>query len=227
MGEADRVASGGDVMKVKLVDTMPRKDGDGAVVAAARVSYGEGTRKVRNDEGLIGYLMRNEHMSPFEAVVYMFQVKAPIFVARQMMRHRTASVNEVSARYSVVPEEFYVPKHLRLQSATNRQGSGPLMPYKARKFAEAAMAGAMRDAYEVYREMLRMGMSREQARMVLPVSMYTEFTFTMNLRNLLHFLKLREDEHAQYEVRKVAGMMRELAEPLAPITFAAWRSLSV
>jgi len=209
---------------VRLVDHMPRENIDSAVVQAARVSYAAGTKTTRTDEGLIRYLLRNWHTTPFEMVEFKFHIKMPIFVARQHLRHRTASVNEVSARYSIVPHEFYVPNEYRTQSETNRQGSGgvltPGSPEEIeclkgpRKISEAA--------FEIYDELVDMGCCRELARGHLPQSTYTEFYWKINLHNLMHYLQLRMEEHAQKEIRDYAQAIFALVVPLAPATMKAF-----
>jgi len=197
---------------VRLVDVM---GDDHRIAQAARVSYGEGTKTVREDAALIDYLMRHRHTSPFEMVEFTFHVKAPIFVTRQWFRHRTASVNEISARYSVLKDEFYepAPGELRAQSELNKQiGEGEL-PAEAAEKAARLLAAADRDVYRAYQELLELGVAREQARSVLPVGIYTEFYWKQDLHNLLHFLKLRLDYHAQAEIqayaRAVAGFVKE------------------
>lgn len=205
---------------VRLVDAM---GDDRRIVQAARVSYGEGTKTVREDAALIDYLMRHRHTSPFEMVEFTFHVKAPIFVARQWFRHRTASVNEISARYSVLKNEFYEPEpsELRAQSKLNKQvGEGSLPPEQAEQAARA-LAQAQREAYERYQELLRAGVAREQARSVLPVGVYTEFYWKQDLHNLLHFLKLRLDHHAQAEIRAYAQAIAWFVAARVPLV---WRS---
>jgi thymidylate synthase (FAD) len=210
---------------VRLVDHMPRENLDSAIVQAARVSYAAGTKTTRSDEGLIRYLLRNWHTTPFEMVEFKFHIKMPIFVARQHLRHRTASVNEVSGRYSIVPNEFYVPHEYRTQSETNRQGSGgPLIPGSPddmerlkgpRKICEAA--------FEVYDEILSMGCCRELARGHLPQTTYTEFYWKINLHNLMHYLQMRMEEHAQKEIRDYAQAIFALVVPLVPATMRAFQ----
>jgi len=205
---------------VRLVDVM---GDDRRIVQAARVSYGEGTKTVREDAALIDYLMRHRHTSPFEMVEFTFHVKAPIFVTRQWFRHRTASVNEISARYSVLKDEFYEPEpdELRAQSELNKQiGEGEL-PAEAAEKAARLLAGAEREAYAHYQKLLELGVAREQARSVLPVGIYTEFYWKQDLHNLLHFLKLRLDHHAQAEIRAYA---RAVAGFVKARVSLVWRS---
>lgn len=191
---------------------------DARIVEAARVSYGNGTKTKREDQALINYLMRHEHMSPFEMVDFTFHIKAPIFIARQWFRHRTASVNEISARYSVMKDEFYEPQQLRGQSKTNKQGSEDAIIEDGFLVKEA-----YEHAYEYYEMLIADGVAREQARMVLPVGMYTEFYWKQNLRNLLHFIKLRIDGHAQQEIREYAEAIANMIWQVAPMAWEAFQ----
>jgi thymidylate synthase (FAD) len=181
---------------VRLVDYL---GGDERIVSAARVSYGDGTKTVREDRALIDYLLRHAHTSPFEQVVLTFHVKMPIFVARQWIRHRTARLNEVSGRYSVMADEFYLPspEDLRVQSSSNRQGRGPesLPEAEAESILGALREGRVR-SYEAYESLLAAGVAREIARIDLPVSLYTQMYWQIDLHNLFHFLRLRLDAHA-------------------------------
>src|SRR5262249_2605932 len=203
---------------------------------AARVSYGRGTKKVSEDRGLINYLMRHRHTTPFEMCEIKYHVKLPIFVARQWIRHRTANVNEYSARYSILDDEFYVPRpeHLAAQSRANRQGRDQLL---AGKEAERVFALLRKDAelvYEHYMEMLnegevgepldpeRSGLARELARMNLSLSFYTQWYWKTDLHNLMHFLSLRADPHAQYEIRAYAEAMLGTLARWVPMTHAAF-----
>jgi thymidylate synthase (FAD) len=202
---------------VRLVDHM---GSDARIVQTARVSYGAGTKTVREDTGLINYLMRNDHSSPFEMPVVLLHIKAPIFIARQWMRHRTSSVNEISARYSEMKDEFYHPETWRAQSSTNKQGSfGIIEDQEAAILIEKNIT---EDAYSRYKDLLDLGASREMARAILPVGLYTEFYWQQNLKNLLHFLNLRMDAHAQQEIRVYANAIFDLIKPLFPISVAAW-----
>ncbi len=198
---------------------------DMQIVRAARVSYGKGTKTFRDDENLIRYLLQHEHWSPFEMVEFKFHVKAPLFVARQWFRHRTASVNEISGRYSVIKDEFYVPKEWRLQDTKNKQGSVGQLDPLTNAYATDAYTEALEYAYKAYQALLDAGVAREMARMVLPVSVYTQFYWKQDLRNLLHFLKLRRDSHAQWEIRQYAEAILKLIRPLVPITVNAWEEL--
>jgi len=206
---------------VVLVDYMGN---DAAIVQAARVSYGQGTKTVRDDRGLIRYLMRHRHTTPFEMVEFKFLVRLPIFVARQWIRHRTASVNEYSARYSVVPDEYEVPPadEVRHQSERNRQGRGdPLSAEVVDRF-RTDLERISKDAYATYTTALDAGVARETARLVLPVAYYTQWYWKTNLHNLFHFLSLRLDPHAQEEIRLFAKEIDRLARLVAPVAFEAF-----
>ena len=218
---------------VRVIDYM---GDDSAVVQAARVSYGRGTRKVSEDRGLIRYLMRHRHTTPFEMCEIKYHVKLPIFVARQWIRHRTANVNEYSARYSILDNEFYVPstEHLATQSSANRQGRGStLSGAEAARVLEILRADA-RLVYDHYTEMLnedatgeplevsRQGLARELARMNLSLNFYTQWYWKIDLFNLLHFLGLRADDHAQYEIRAYAAAMLETVRRWVPHTYEAF-----
>jgi thymidylate synthase (FAD) len=207
-------------MSVRLVDSMPRENCDAAIVQAARVSYGPGTKSVSDDRALIRYLMRHCHTTPFEMVEFKFHIKCPIFIARQWLRHRTASVNEMSARYSVVPEEYFMPDELRRQS-TNR-GQGGEEPYPEACNLLLLQKGVCVEAFDVYNQLLEQGVSRELARAHLPQNTFTEFYWKINLHNLLHFLKLRMDDHAQKEIQDLAKQIYEQIKPLCPATCEAF-----
>lgn len=202
---------------VRLVDYF---GGDQRIVQSARVSYGEGTKSVSQDGALIDYLLRHQHTSPFEQVVMTFHVKMPIFVARQWVRHRTGRMNEVSGRYSIMKEEFYVPEAEKVapQSKDNKQGraSEAFDSEIANKIINQLEEG-QKSAYENYSELLDDGLAREIARINLPLSLYTEFYWEMDLHNLFHFLKLRLDSHAQYEIRVYAEVMLEMCKKVAPM----------
>ncbi|HEY7690320.1 MAG TPA: FAD-dependent thymidylate synthase [Dongiaceae bacterium] len=218
---------------VRVIDYM---GDDAAIVQAARVSYGKGTKKISEDRGLINYLLRHRHTTPFEMCEIKFHVKLPIFVARQWIRHRTANVNEYSARYSVLDDEFYVPapEHLAAQSQVNRQGrDDTLPPGEAAEVLAAIKDGGTR-AYGTYTRLLnetgkgevidadRHGLARELARMVLPANIYTQWYWKIDLHNLLHFLSLRADSHAQYEIRAYAEVMLDMVKRWVPITCEAF-----
>ncbi|MQX36001.1 FAD-dependent thymidylate synthase [Roseospira navarrensis] len=213
---------------VRVVDYM---GDDGAVVQAARVSYGRGTRRVHEDRGLIRYLMRHRHTTPFEMCEIKFHVKLPIFVARQWIRHRTANVNEYSARYSVLDREFYIPapEHLAAQSSDNRQGRGAVLSgSEAADVLDILRGDAMR-CYASYERMLaeddddRQGLARELARMNLTLNTYTQWYWKVDLHNLMHFLSLRADHHAQYEIRVYAEIMLDLMARWVPIIHEAFQ----
>jgi thymidylate synthase (FAD) len=210
---------------VRVIDYM---GDDGAIVQAARVSYGAGTKKTRNDEGLIRYLMRHWHSTPFEMCEIKLHVKLPVFVARQWIRHRTANVNEYSARYSILDREFYIPapEHLATQSTVNNQGRGEaLSGHEAAQVLELLKADAGR-AYDHYEQMLsqdgQAGLARELARMNLPANIYTQWYWKTDLHNLFHFLRLRADAHAQYEIRAYAETICEIAKDWVPAAYAAF-----
>lgn len=207
---------------VRLVDYM---GDDAAIVQAARVSYGAGTRKVSEDKALIRYLLRNLHTSPFEMVEVKLHIKTPLFVARQIVRHRTASLNEVSARYSILPNEMYLPDDTQIsfQSTDNKQGrSGAAVdPALKERVRELLLAG-QREAYAAYQELLDADIARELARIALPVAVYTEWYWKINLHNLFHFLRLRLDAHAQYEVRVFAEAIALIAQRIAPTAYDAF-----
>ena len=213
---------------IRLVDCMPNPcdpysiSADNAIAQMARVSYGGGTENKRDNSGLINYLMENRQTSPFEGAVFKFHVKMPIFVARQWFRHRTASANEVSARYSVLTDDFYIPNPERCQGQDNKmkQGSDGILDNadEILSFIEAESS----NSYVKYTELLDMGLSRELSRSVLPVNIYTEMYWMMNLHNLLHFVKLRISSHAQYEIRVYAEKIKEIIRDIAPLTLEAW-----
>ena len=207
---------------VRLVDYM---GSDQSIVQAARVSYGAGTKSVREDRGLIRYLLRHDHTTPFEMVVLKFHIKAPIFVIRQWMRHRTASINEESGRYSIMKEEFHEPSpgDIGYQSKDNKQGrsNDEVSPEVVQRFLDFLKQD--RDsAYAHYEQFLQDNVARELARIVLPLSLYSEFYWQMNLHNLMHFLRLRMDPHAQKEIRDYANRVAECAQAVAPIAWEAF-----
>ncbi len=207
---------------VRLVDYM---GSDERIVQAARVSYGGGTRTVREDAALIDYLLRNAHTSPFEQVVFTFHAKMPIFVARQWVRHRMARLNEVSGRYSQMPDEFYLPDtgDISRQSAVNKQGrENQPMETEIAAAVRDRMRSAHRAAYECYEGLLQEETARELARIVLPLSLYTEWYWQIDLHNLFHFLRLRLDPHAQMEIRAYAAVIKNIAAQVCPIAFDAF-----
>ncbi len=212
-----------------LLDVMPRlvpegHTADQAIVQAARVSYGQGTKRVNEDRGLIRYLMRHRHTTPFEMVEVKFHCVMPIFVARQWIRHRTANVNEYSARYSVVPDRFYRPTadSVRAQSMVNRQGGeAPIDGATAQEFLDYLDSAEAQ--HREYLALTERGVARELARIGLPASVYTEWYWKCDLHNTLRFIALRLDPHAQREIRDYAAAMLALIEPLAPATVEAFR----
>ena len=213
---------------VGLIDSMGN---DSSIVQAARVSYGQGTKKVSEDRGLIRYLLRHKHTTPFEMIHLKFHCKMPIFVARQWVRHRTASINEYSARYSIMTDEFYIPEleHIQPQAKDNKQGRSGLLNDEDRIQARNEIIKSAEDSYSRYQLLLGDredsntifsddydGIARELARGVLTVFNYTEWYWSINLHNLFHFLRLRMDLHAQYEIRVYADAMYEIIKPLFP-----------
>lgn len=217
---------------VGLIDTMGI---DSSIVQAARVSYGVGTKKVSEDRGLIRYLIRHLHTTPIEMVEFKFHCKMPIFVARQWIRHRTANVNEYSGRYSVMVDEFYVPEleHILPQSKTNNQGRGGEMSMEDKIIVREQIVESNFECYNRYQDLLGEksgdlftgdfeGISREMARGVLSVNNYTEWYWKIDLHNLFHFLSLRMDSHAQYEIRVFADAMYELIKPVVPLAAEAF-----
>jgi thymidylate synthase (FAD) len=207
---------------VRLVDYM---GGDAAIVQAARVSYGPGTKTIREDRGLINYLMRHRHTTPFEMCELKFHIKLPIFVARQWIRHRTANVNEQSGRYSVIPDEFYVPceEDIRFQSQRNRQGRAEEeVPPELRARVLEILRSVPATVYPEYQELIEAGIARELARICLPLSTYTEWYWKIDLHNLFHFIALRADPHAQLEIREYAARLLECARAVAPMATAAF-----
>lgn len=205
---------------VRLVDYMGSDD---RIVQSARVSYGSGTKSFRQDRGLINYLLRNDHTSPFEQVQLTFHTKMPIFVARQWVRHRTARLNEISGRYSVMKDEFYVPDpaQMRGQSSDNKQARSEEQVEGASEML-AEMAADQAQVYAHYEQMIEKGLAREIARNNLPLSLYTEWYWQIDLHNLFHFLRLRLDAHAQYEIRVYAEAMARCAAAVAPLAYEAF-----
>ena len=210
---------------IRVIDYM---GDDAAIVQAARVSYGAGTKHVQNDEGLIRYLMRHWHSTPFEMCEIKLHVKLPVFVARQWIRHRTANVNEYSARYSILDREFYIPApdQLAAQSTVNNQGRGEVLQgEEAARVLDLLKSDANR-AYDHYEAMLsqdgQQGLARELARMNLPANIYTQWYWKVDLHNLFHFLRLRADPHAQYEIRVYAEAIASCVKDWVPLAYAAF-----
>ncbi|KYW97699.1 FAD-dependent thymidylate synthase [Ehrlichia ruminantium] len=206
---------------VRLVDYM---GSDESVVQAARISYGRGTKSVSQDAALINYLMRHSHTTPFEMCEIKFHIKLPIFVARQWVRHRTANVNEYSARYSVLDHEFYIPEldHVATQSEDNAQGRGNSLSNEDAQYVTDLLKRDSDMVYETYNKFLIKGVSREISRISLTLNYYTEWYWKIDLHNLLHFLRLRSDVHAQYEIRVYAETMLEIVKKWVPLTYAAF-----
>lgn len=210
---------------IRVIDYM---GDDAAIVQAARVSYGAGTKHVQNDEGLIRYLMRHWHSTPFEMCEVKLHVKLPVFVARQWIRHRTANVNEYSARYSILDREFYIPEpsQLAAQSTVNNQGRGEVLQgEEAARVLDLLKSDANR-AYDHYEAMLsqegQQGLARELARMNLPANIYTQWYWKVDLHNLFHFLRLRADPHAQFEIRVYAEAIAACVRDWVPLAYAAF-----
>jgi len=224
---------------IRVIDYM---GDDSAIVQSARVSYGEGTKKVSNDKGLIRYLIKNWHTTPFEMCEIKFHIKLPIFIARQWIRHRTANVNEYSARYSILDKEFYIPRpeHMSAQSTTNKQGRGGSLSKKdTEKFIKILKDDADRN-YKHYEDMLnenqsgkiiddnKAGLSRELARINLTLNTYTQWYWKIDLHNLLHFLYLREDTHAQYEIQAYAEIiLNKIVKRWVPHTYSAFKEFQL
>ncbi len=207
---------------VRLVDMM---GDDSAIVQAARTSYGKGTKSKNEDKNLIRYLMRNKHTSPFEMVEFKFHIKLPIFVARQWIRHRTANVNEYSGRYSEMPDEFYVPEpdKVKKQSINNKQArANEGFDNQYTNEIIQKISGTQNKVFQEYKEFLDNGMAREIARINLPLSIYTEWYWKIDLHNLLHFLKLRLDKHSQYEIRVYAEIIAAILKQCVPLTWEAF-----
>ena len=218
---------------IRVIDYM---GDDSSIVQAARVSYGKGTKKVSTDSGLIKYLMRHWHSTPFEMCEIKYHVKLPIFIARQWIRHRTANVNEYSARYSILDKEFYLPEpnHLAAQSKNNRQGRGDILQGEQAKKVLDLLKGDAERTYDNYEKMLNErydgsiidenqdGLARELARMNLTLGTYTQWYWKTDLLNLMNFLRLRADHHAQYEIRAYADAMLDTLKKWVPITYDAF-----
>jgi len=223
---------------IRVVDYM---GDDSSIVQSARVSYGKGTKKVSSDEGLIKYLMRHWHSTPFEMCEIKYHVKLPIFIARQWIRHRTANVNEYSARYSILDKEFYLPskEHLAAQSQSNRQGRGEVLEGDQANKVLNLLKQDAEQTYENYETMLNerydgsvideneVGLARELARMNLTLNTYTQWYWKTDLLNLMNFLRLRADHHAQYEIRTYADAMLDTLKKWVPITYEAFMDYRV
>jgi thymidylate synthase (FAD) len=218
---------------VRVIDYMGN---DSSIVQAARVSYGKGTKQLNQDKSLINYLLSHRHSTPFEMNEIKFHVKLPIFVARQWIRHRTANVNEYSARYSILDNEFYIPnsKELKPQSKTNNQGRSGDLDENEKKMYMRVLRENSKDSFQKYNFLLnqnddeakpdldRQGLTRELSRIVLPLNSYTQWYWKIDLHNFMHFLALRFDEHAQYEIRVYAEIMMNLMKKWVPLTYEAF-----
>ncbi|MCH2547346.1 MAG: FAD-dependent thymidylate synthase [Alphaproteobacteria bacterium] len=223
---------------IRVIDYMGT---DAAIVQAARVSYGKGTKKTREDAGLINYLLRHRHTTPFEMCEIKLHIKLPIFIARQWIRHRTANVNEYSGRYSILDREFYVPapEQLASQSLSNRQGRGDVLQGEEAARVLDILKSDAQQCYDHYQEMLnedevgnmrdenKEGLARELARMNLPVNFYTQWYWKIDLHNFMHFLALRVDDHAQYEIRVYAQAMLDVLKKWVPTTYEAFMDYRV
>lgn len=206
---------------VKLVDCM---GDDSSIVQAARVSYSNGTKTKRDDDKLINYLLKNKHWTPFEMVVFKFHIKLPIFIARQWMRHRAGSFNEISGRYSVMKDDFYFPNLSRIQaqSIKNKQCSGDELDLTTQKQSVDKIRIACVNTYKTYQDLLDSGVSREIARIVLPNNLYTEFYWKVDLRNLFNFIALRSDDHAQWEIQQYSNAIATFVKEVAPVAYQSF-----
>tara|TARA_B100000579_G_C22706488_1_gene792399 strand:+ start:161 stop:1096 length:936 start_codon:yes stop_codon:yes gene_type:complete len=223
---------------VRVIDYM---GDDSAIVQSARVSYGKGTKKISNDQGLIKYLMRHRHSTPFEMCEIKFHIKLPIFIARQWIRHRTANVNEYSARYSILDKEFYIPsiENIAAQSSVNNQGRGEVLSSEEASNVISILKADAEQTYANYESLLnestegevldenKAGVARELARMNLTLNTYTQWYWKIDLNNLLHFLSLRADDHAQYEIKVYADAMLEIVKKWVPITYSAFEDYRI
>lgn len=224
MSEPGKVLYHANVLDNGFIRVIDQMGNDDAIIQAARVSYGTGTKTVSEDRGLIRYLMRHQHTTPFEMCEIKFHVKLPLFVARQWVRHRTASINEYSARYSVLDKEFYVPalKDIKPQSTTNKQGGDGKFNINEEVEIQNTIMGSGLKQYDVYQELLGKDLARETARMVLPTNIYTQWYWKVDLHNLFHFLKLRADPHAQKEIRVYAQEICFYLRTWVPIAYEAF-----
>ncbi len=223
---------------IRVIDYM---GDDASVVQAARVSYGKGTKKISEDAGLINYLMRHRHTTPFEMCEIKFHIKLPIFIARQWIRHRTANVNEYSARYSILDKEFYIPtvENMAGQLSSNRQGRGDALPVEQAQELMRILREDSERVYAHYQASLNLneqgeildpeksGLARELARMNLSLNYYTQWYWKIDLQNLMHFLSLRADSHAQYEIRSYAEIMLDILAKWLPLTHAAFMNYRI
>jgi thymidylate synthase (FAD) len=213
---------------IRLIDYM---GDDAAIVQAARVSYGVGTKTVNEDRGLIRYLMKHKHTSPFEMCEIKFHIKLPMFIARQWVRHRTASINEYSARYSVLSKEFYIPEkeNMAIQAKNNKQGRGAVLEENQAAHVSEMLRQDANQVYETYEKLLAtdINLAREIARTNLSINYYTEWYWKIDLHNLLHFLRLRMHSHAQYEIRVYAEKIAEIVKEWCPLAFEAFEDYAI
>ena len=208
---------------VRLLNTM---GDDYTIVESARISYGGSKKTPEQDEKLIRYLMKNNHTSPFEMVDFRFHIKLPIFIMRQLVRHRTANINEYSARYSILNNDYYVPKTIRKQSSKNKQCSELDSKIELNTFSVYEIQQLCEQAYTLYTSLLNRGASREISRMVLPVNFYTEVIWKNDLSNILKFLNLRNHDHSQIEMQLYAKAIEELITPIVPVTMKTYHDLA-
>ncbi|ABR31741.1 thymidylate synthase [Thermosipho melanesiensis] len=204
---------------LRLVDIL---GDDYSAVKAARVSYGKGIKTPEKDKNLIFYLMEHKHETPFEHIVFTFHVKTPIFVARQWFRHRIGSFNEASLRYTELKDEFYLPDHIRKNIVEDKQKAVRVEELKLKEQALELIYNSIEDSYKVYRKLLELGVAREMARIVLPMSSYTQFYWTVNARSLMNFLNLRADSHAQWEIQQYAIKIAKIFKEKCPWTFESF-----
>jgi thymidylate synthase (FAD) len=204
------------------VYVVDRMGDDLSIERSARVSYQKATRHIRTTRGLLRYLMRHRHTTPYESCVITLGMRIPIFVARQLVRHRMQSINEESARYSVVRDEFYIPDSINLQSNNNKQGRGDALPEEEADEVREMMRRAVTESYDLYEGLIKKGVARELSRIILPLTTYTEWHTTMNVHNLLHLLALRMDPHAQLETRLFANAIAEIVKEWLPLTWEAF-----
>jgi thymidylate synthase (FAD) len=217
---------------VKLVDCMPRvvpKEAkhlmcDHAIVQAARVSLNQGLKTPEKDTGLINFLVKHRHTSPFEMVKFKFHIKAPIFIQRQWIRHRTANVNEISGRYSVLEDEYYFPQKIYDQGKMNKQMSGNEIKDQDTKLLYYTYLGNCRSQYDIYKKLIDRGVSREMARIGLPLNMYTEFYWCIDLHNLMNFVRLRSADNAQFEIKEYSDAIKNIVAELCPNTMKAFEN---
>lgn len=204
---------------VRLVDML---GDDFSAVRAARVSYGKGLKTLEKDKNLIFYLMKHGHETPFEHIVFTFHAKTPIFVARQWFRHRIGSFNEASLRYTELKDEFYIPNHIRVNDLEDKQKGIIIEDENLKNRALEIIEKSLEDSYKTYKELLELGIAREMARIVLPMSSYTQFYWTVNARSLMNFLDLRADSHAQWEIQQYAIHISKIFKEKCPWTYEAF-----